>query len=335
MNRSPINIIAEAGVNHNGSISKAKKMIDVAAEAGADIVKFQTFTAEKLVIKTAEKANYQKKNSDENESQFQMLKKLELDRNNHKILIEYCKQKNIQFLSTAFDHQSINLLEELDIPIFKVPSGEITNLPYLRHIGSIGKPVLMSTGMSTISEVKNAMSILLNAGLKKDDLTILHCNSEYPSPMKDVNLKAIQTLQNELDVKVGYSDHTLGIEVPVAAVAIGATVIEKHFTLDRNLSGPDHSTSLEPFELKNMVSAIRNIEMALGDGMKKPSASEKKNILIARKSIVSKRGIKKGELFSEENLTVKRPGNGISPMKWDEILGSIAKKDYREDDLIQ
>ena len=334
MNKSHIIIIAEAGVNHNGSIPMAKEMIDVAADAGADLVKFQTFTAEKLVIKTAKKADYQKNSSDQTESQFQMIKKLELSRNDHEILLEHCNKNNIQFLSTPFDLQSIDLLDEINIPFFKIPSGEITNLPYLRHIGGIGKPVVISTGMATISEVKNAMSILLDAGIKQNDITVLHCNSEYPSPMKDVNLKAMQTLENELGVKVGYSDHTLGIEVSVAAVAMGAKVIEKHFTLDRNLYGPDHGASLEPSELKEMISAIRNIESALGDGVKKPSQSEIKNLLIARKSIVSKRPIKKGELFSEENLTVKRPGNGISPMKWDEILGSVSIRDYLKDELI-
>ncbi len=335
MNKSHIIIIAEAGVNHNGSIPMAKEMIDVAADAGADLVKFQTFTAEKLVIKTAKKADYQKNSSDQTESQFQMIKKLELSRNDHEILLEHCNKNNIQFLSTPFDRQSINLLDEINIPFFKIPSGEITNLPYLRHIGGIGKPVVISTGMATISEVKNAMSILLDAGIKQNDITVLHCNSEYPSPMKDVNLKAMQTLENELGVKVGYSDHTLGIEVSVAAVAMGAKVIEKHFTLDRNLYGPDHGASLEPSELKEMISAIRNIERALGDGVKKPSQSEIKNLLISRKSIVSKRPIKKGELFSKENLTVKRPGNGISPMKWDEILGSVSIRDYLKDELIQ
>ena len=334
MNKSQIIIIAEAGVNHNGSISMAKEMIDVAADAGANFVKFQTFTAEKLVIKTAEKADYQKNSSDQTESQFQMIKKLELNRNDHEILLEHCNKNNIQFLSTPFDLQSIDLLDEINIPFFKIPSGEITNLPYLRHIGSIGKPVVISTGMTTINEVKNAMSILLDSGIKQNDITVLHCNSEYPSPMRDVNLKAIQTLENELGVKVGFSDHTLGIEVSVAAVAMGAKVIEKHFTLDRNLYGPDHGASLEPSELKDMISAIRNIERALGDGVKKPSQSEIKNLLIARKSIVSKRPIKKGELFSEENLTVKRPGNGISPMKWDEILGSVSIRDYLKDELI-
>tara|TARA_B100000029_G_scaffold516583_1_gene631437 strand:- start:3219 stop:4226 length:1008 start_codon:yes stop_codon:yes gene_type:complete len=335
LNKSHIIIIAEAGVNHNGSIPMAKEMIDVAADAGADLVKFQTFTAEKLVIKTAKKADYQKNSSDQTESQFQMIKKLELSRNDHEILLEHCNKNNIQFLSTPFDRQSINLLDEINIPFFKIPSGEITNLPYLRHIGGIGKPVVISTGMATISEVKNAMSILLDAGIKQNDITVLHCNSEYPSPMKDVNLKAMQTLENELGVKVGYSDHTLGIEVSVAAVAMGAKVIEKHFTLDRNLYGPDHGASLEPSELKEMISAIRNIERALGDGVKKPSQSEIKNLLISRKSIVSKRPIKKGELFSKENLTVKRPGNGISPMKWDEILGSVSIRDYLKDELIQ
>jgi len=328
-------IIAEAGVNHNGDIGIAKRLIDVAANAGADMIKFQTFKAEKLVTKNAEKANYQKKLTGKKESQFQMIKKLELDWNAHKELNNYCKQKKIQFLSTAFDHSSIDLLAKMDLPFYKIPSGEITNLPYLRHIGYMGKPIVMSTGMANMDEVKVAMKVLLKAGVNKDNLIILHCNTEYPTPIIDVNLRAMLTIQEQLDVKVGYSDHTLGIEVAVAAVAMGACLIEKHLTLDKSLSGPDHSASLEPHEFISMVQAIRNIEKSMGSGIKTPSQSEKKNISVARKSIVAKKPIKKGELFSENNLTVKRPGTGISPMMWDNILGNIADRNYKVDDLIK
>jgi N,N'-diacetyllegionaminate synthase len=328
-------IIAEAGVNHNGSMASAKRLIDAAVEAGADYVKFQTFKAETLITQTAQKAEYQKNITDKNESQFDMIKNLELDRAAHEELIEYCNSKDIRFLSTAFDHDSIDMLAELDIPLFKIPSGEVTNLPYLRQIGGMGKPIIMSTGMSTMEEVRDALNILLKAGAEKDRITILHCNTEYPTPMEDVNLKAMLTIGNKLGVKVGYSDHTLGIEVSIAAVAMGATVIEKHFTLDRTLQGPDHAASLEPDELKRMVTAIRNIEKAMGDGVKKPSPSEIKNMHIARKSIVAKKSIKKGEMFSDENLTIKRPGTGISPMEWDTVLDTFASKDYHEDDLIE
>jgi len=328
-------IIAEAGVNHNGSIELAEKLIDVAAEAGANFVKFQTFKAETLVTQTADKAEYQKEISDTDESQFEMIKKLELDRAAHEELIGYCSQKNIQFLSTAFDHNSIDLLDEFNIPLFKIPSGEITNLPYLRHIGKMGKPIIMSTGMSTLDEVRDALNILIESGTEKEQITILHCNTEYPTPMKDVNLKAMLTIKDELGVNIGYSDHTLGIEVPIAAVAMGATIIEKHFTLDRNMAGPDHAASLEPGELRAMVVAIRNIEKAMGDGIKKLSSSETKNISVARKSIMAKMSIKKGELFTEENLTVKRPGTGISPMEWDTVIGKAASSDYEMDDFIR
>jgi len=328
-------IIAEAGVNHNGSIGLAKKLIDVAKDAGADYVKFQTFKAETLVTQTAYKAEYQKNNTDRNESQLDMIKKLELDREAHEKIIEYCKNKNIQFLSTAFDNDSIDLLAEFDIPLFKIPSGEITNLPYLRHIGRMSKPIIMSTGMATLKEVGNAMDVLLEAGVKKDDITILHCNTEYPTPMKDVNLRAMLTIRDELVVKVGYSDHTFGIEIPIAAVALGATVIEKHFTLARTQPGPDHAASLEPDELKAMVSAIRNIEKAMGDGVKKPSLSEIKNISVARKSIVAKNLIKKGECFTKDNITVKRPGTGVSPIEWDAYIGRSSDREYQPDDLIQ
>ena len=335
MNNKSTIIIAEAGVNHNGSIELAEKLIDVVAEAGADFVKFQTFKAETLVTQTANKAEYQKGITNTGESQFEMIKKLELDRKTHEELIDYCKIKDIQFLSTAFDHDSIDLLDELNIPLFKIPSGEITNLPYLRHIGKMGKPIIMSTGMSTLDEVHNALNILIESGTEKEQITILHCNTEYPTPMEDVNLKAMLTIKDELGVNIGYSDHTLGIEVAISAVAMGATVIEKHFTLDRNMSGPDHAASLEPEELKAMVTAIRNIEKAMGDGIKKPSSSETKNISVVRKSIVAKMSIKKGELFSEENLTIKRPGTGISPMEWDNLLNKKSKKDFDIDVLIK
>ena len=327
-------IIAEAGINHNGSIKMAKQLIDVAADAGADFVKFQTFKADSLVTKKADKADYQKKLTQKDESHFEMIRRLELDKSAHKELISYCIQKNIQFLSTAFDIESVNLLSELDIKIYKTPSGEITNLPYLRHIGGLGKPVIMSTGMATLDEVRAAMNLLIDAGLDKNDLTILHCNTEYPTPISDVNLNAMLTIKNEFKVKVGYSDHTLGIEIPIAAVAMGATVIEKHFTLDRTLNGPDHAASLEPDELKTMVQAIRNIQEAMGDGFKKPSHSEKKNIPIVRKSIIAKTHIEKGEIFTENNLEVKRPGTGISPMEWDKIIGKVSDKSYAKDELI-
>ena len=327
-------IIAEAGVNHNGSITLAKKLIDVAVTAGADAVKFQTFKAEKLVSKSAQKAEYQKETTNKNESQFEMLKKLELDINAHKELISYCSSKNIMFLSTPFDNESIDLLNELKLRIFKIPSGEITNLPYLRHIGSLNKNVILSTGMSNIGEIENALNILIDAGTKKKNITVLHANTMYPTPMEDVNLKAMLTIGNTFDIKFGYSDHTLGIEVDIAAVAVGASCIEKHFTLDNNMDGPDHKASLEPDELKKMVESIRNIEIALGNGIKKASSSETPNILIARKSIVANDDIKKGEILSETNLVVKRPGTGISPMQWDNTIGLLAIKDYKKDELL-
>jgi N,N'-diacetyllegionaminate synthase len=327
-------VIAEAGVNHNGDMALAKELVDVAAEAGADLVKFQTFRAETLLTQSAEKAQYQKNLTAGSESQFEMIKKLELDRDTHVELVDYCKCKKIQFLSTAFDQSSIDFLAELDIPFYKIPSGEITNLPYLRHVARMGKPVVMSTGMATLQEVREAMEVLLASGPKQDDITILHCNTEYPTPIVDVNLRAMLTIRDELGVKVGYSDHTLGIEVPIAAVGMGATIIEKHFTLSRTLPGPDHAASLEPHELKSMVAAIRNIEKALGDGEKKPSPSEVKNIPIVRRSIVAKKPIKKGEAFSEQNLTSKRPGSGISPMEWDDVIRSTAARDFEIDELI-
>ncbi len=327
-------IIAEAGVNHNGSIDFAKKLIDVAVNAGANAIKFQTFKAKNISIKKARKAMYQIKTTDKNETQFDMLKRLELNIDAHKELITYCKNKKIIFLSSPFDHEGIELLNYLELPILKIPSGEITNLPYLRHIGKLDKKIILSTGMSNIFEVKTALNILINSGTKKKNITILHANTEYPTSMRDVNLKAMLTIGKELDVNFGYSDHTLGIEVDIAAVAMGASCIEKHITLDCNMDGPDHKASLEPNEFKLMVTAIRNIELALGNGVKKPSKSEKKNIEIVRKSIVSKIKIQKGEILSEKNLTVKRPGKGISPMKWDEVVGTKAKKNYNKDELI-
>ncbi len=328
-------IIAEAGVNHNGSIELAKKLIDVAVDSGVDAVKFQTFKAVNLVCKNAQKADYQKENMDDgDDSQFNMLKKLELDMDTHKELISYCNSKNIMFLSTPFDHDSIELLNDLGLEIFKIPSGEITNLPYLRHIGKLNKKVILSTGMADIGEIEDALDVLIDAGTQKEKITILHANTMYPTPMEDVNLKAMVTIGNTFDCKYGYSDHTLGIEVDIAAVAMGASCIEKHFTLDKTMEGPDHKASLEPDELISMVKAIRNIELALGSSIKKPSKSETPNIQIARKSIVADCDIQKGEVFTEDNLSIKRPGNGINPMRWDEIVGTIASKDYNQDELI-
>jgi len=327
-------IIAEAGVNHNGSVQLAKKLIDKAVFSGADAVKFQTFKATNVVSKNAPKADYQKQTTNLRESQFDMIKRLELDERAHQELIAYCKEANIMFLSTPFDLDSVDLLNELGLQIFKIPSGEITNLPYLRRIGSLNKKVILSTGMSDLKEIGEAIKILTNAGTLKENITVLHANTMYPTPMEDVNLRAILTIQNKFDVAVGYSDHTLGIEVDIAAVAMGATVIEKHFTIDKTMDGPDHKSSIDPEELKAMVSSIRNIEKALGSSVKKPSKSEKPNISMARKSIVAKKSIKKGELFTEKNITIKRPGIGISPMKWDTILGKVAERDYQIDDLL-
>ena len=328
-------IIAEAGVNHNGSLDLAKKMIDAAVEAGADAVKFQTFKAEKVVSRYAPKAEYQKKTTTADESQLEMIKKLELDAAAHQTLIDYCKKKNIRFLSTPFDLESIDLLNELGLDIFKIPSGEITNLPYLRKIGALKKEVILSTGMAYLGEIKDVLDVLTGAGTKLKDITVLHCNTEYPTPFEDVNLRAMLTIKADFPgIQVGYSDHTLGVEVPIAAVAMGATIIEKHFTLDKNLPGPDHKASLEPHELKAMVRSIRNIEKALGSGIKNPSPSELKNKPIARKSIVAAINIRKGEPFTEKNLTVKRPGTGISPMRWDEVIGQVAQKNYEKDELI-
>lgn len=333
MNRTII--IAEAGVNHNGDIEKAKLLIEKAAEAGADFVKFQTFQSEKVVTKTAKRAEYQDANTGNSDSQYEMIKRLELSHEMHDKIIAHCKKNNIKFLSTGFDLESLDYLNGLGIPLFKIPSGEITNLPYLRKVASFGKPVVMSTGMADMKEVKEAVEVLVSEGIEKGSLTVVHCNTEYPTPMEDVNLRAMNSIGEELNVKIGYSDHTLGVEVPIAAVAMGATVIEKHFTLDRNLPGPDHIASLEPEELKEMVQSIRNIEQAIsGSGKKEPSLSETKNKAIVRKSIVAAKKIKEGDLFTESNLTVKRPGDGISPMQWDNLIGTRAKKDYLEDELI-
>lgn len=327
-------IIAEAGVNHNGDIVLAKRLVDVAVKAGADAVKFQTFKAEEIVSKTAQKANYQKRNAPDGLSQQAMLKALELSEAEYKELKNYCGKLKIDFLSTPFDLLSIDFLLSLGLETFKIASGEITNLPYLEKLGKLNRKIILSTGMSSLDEVQQAIDVLIRCGTSKVNITLLHANTQYPTPMNDVNLFAMQTLQREFDVNVGYSDHTLGIEVPIAATALGAVVIEKHITLDRGMSGPDHIASIEPDELQAMVCAIRNIDMALGDGVKKASVSEIENMSVARKSIVARRTILKGEVFSQDNLTVKRPGNGISPMHWYDIIGTKAKKNYQEDDLI-
>ena len=328
-------IIAEAGVNHNGSLELAKQLIDKAVEAGVDIIKFQTFKSEKLVSKTAKQAEYQQRNiGKKDEGQLAMLKKLELSRQDHEELIAYCNEKGIRFFSTAFDMDSIDYLHSLNMGLWKIPSGEITNYPYLRKIAQYHEPVILSTGMCELSDIEAALMVLLEFGVQKEQITVLHCNTEYPTPFQDVNLKAMLEIEERFGVKIGYSDHTKGIEVPIAAVALGATVIEKHFTLDRNMEGPDHKASLEPAELKAMVCAIRNIEQALGSGHKTISESEHKNIEIARKSIVAACPIKAGELLTEDNLTVKRTGNGISPMCWNKVIGTIATKDFEVEEVI-
>ena len=324
-------IIAEAGVNHNGSFALACKLVDAAKKAGVDCIKFQTFKSENLVSRTAKKAEYQKKTTGDS-SQQDMLKKLELSFDEFLQLKSYCEKVGICFLSTPFDFDSIDFLNSIDMPFWKIPSGEVTNLPYLLALAKTGKPVVMSTGMCTLQEMREAIDVLQANGTK--EIKLLHCNTEYPTPFEDVNLKAMQTMRDEFQMEVGYSDHTKGIEVPIAAVALGATIIEKHFTLDRNMEGPDHKASLEPNELAEMVCCIRNIEKALGSGDKTPSPSEKKNIAVARKSIVAKTKIKAGDTLTENNVTVKRPGTGISPMKWFEILGTKAVKDFDEDELI-
>jgi N,N'-diacetyllegionaminate synthase len=328
-------IIAEAGVNHNGDIALAKQLIDVALEAGADLVKFQTFSADRLATKNAKKADYQISATGQAESQYEMLRRLELNPQMHSELLAYCDSRNIEFFSTAFDIESVDLLVSLGTSLFKIPSGEITNFPYLRHIGQFGKPVLLSTGMSTFGEIEAAIEVLEKAGTPRSLITVLHCTTEYPAPMAEVNLKAMQNIQTTFGVEVGYSDHTAGIEVSIAAAALGATVIEKHFTLDKNLPGPDHKASLEPDELKAMVSAIRNIEIAMGDGIKRLTPSEAINKPIVRKSIVASKVIKAGELFTPDNITTKRPGIGISPMNWQMIIGAIAKRDFKVDEMIE
>ena len=327
-------VIAEAGVNHNGSLDLALELVDAASEAGADVVKFQTFKAENLVSESAPKANYQLAKTESSESQFEMLRRLELSHEMHQIIIDRCKEKKIRFASTGFDEESVNYLVGLGLNFLKIPSGEITNFPLLNLIGKKGLPTILSTGMSTMQEVKDALDVLINAGVQKSDIVVLQCTTEYPTPMEDVNLRAMLTMENELGVKVGYSDHTEGIEVSIAAVAIGATIIEKHFTLDRSMKGPDHAASLEPHELKQMIFSIRNIEKSLGDGEKKPSKSEELNIGVVRKSVIASKSIKAGENFTIDNLGVKRPGTGISPMQWDELLGLQASKDFKVDELI-
>lgn len=328
-------IIAEAGVNHNGNLGTARQLIKVAAYAGADMVKFQTFKAGKLVTHSAAKAKYQQATTGKEQSQYEMIKALELDFTSHEVLIQYCRENEIGFISTPFDHDSIDLLAGLGQRIWKIPSGEITNLPYLRKIGGMRQEIILSTGMADLGEIEDALAVLEGAETSRDKITVLHCNTEYPTPMRDVNLQAMKTIESAFPgIRVGYSDHTEGIEVPIAAVALGATVIEKHFTLDKNMEGPDHRASLEPDELKAMVTAIRNIEQAMGDGVKRPSPSEMKNKPITRKSIVAACDIQKGEIFTEQNLAIKRPGTGIIPMRWDELIGQTALKNYIVDDLI-
>jgi N,N'-diacetyllegionaminate synthase len=328
-------IIAEAGVNHNGDLELAKKLVNIAADAGADLVKFQTFNANRQVTRSANKADYQIQSTGIDESHYEMLKRLELTEGMHHELIDYCDKRNIGFLSTGFDIESINLLVRLGQNQFKIPSGEITNLSYLHHIGRFGKPIILSTGMATLGEIEAAIEVLEKAGTTRSKITVLHCTTEYPTPMSEVNLRAMQSIQAAFGVAVGYSDHTLGVEVAIAAVAMGASVIEKHFTIDRCLPGPDHKASLEPKELANMVKSIRNIEIALGDGVKRLSKSEYINKAVSRKSIVASQAIKVGEIFSNDNLTTKRPGTGISPMLLDQVLGRNARRDFNVDDLIE
>ena len=325
-------IIAEAGVNHNGDVETAKRLVDAAAEAGADAVKFQTFKAEKRVCRNAQKAAYQMVTTDQEETQFDMLKKLELTTEMHELLAAYCKQKNVMFLSTPFDTDSLRYLVKLGVGIVKLPSGEITNYPLLREAGKTQKRIILSTGMSTLEEVREAVKVLKDNG--SEEVILLHCNTQYPTPYGDVNLRVMRTMQKELGLPVGYSDHTQGIEIPIAAAALGAVVIEKHFTLDKNMEGPDHRASLEPDELKRMVEGIRRVEQALGNGTKEASESEKGNISIVRKSIVAARAVKKGERLTEKNLTTKRPGTGLNPMRWNEVIGKAADRDYEADEMI-
>jgi len=327
-------IIAEVGVNHNGNLDLAKQLVDAAANAGADLVKFQTFKASHVVTQNSPKAEYQKKNTPKEQSQFEMLKGLELTIEMHEALIAHCKKKKISFFSTGFDIQSLDYLHSLGFNCFKIPSGEITNLPYLRHVGTFGKSLILSTGMATLCEIEDALNVLEAVGMLRKNIIVLHCNTAYPTPMADVNLKAMCTIRDTFGVDVGYSDHTLGIEVAIAAVTLGAAVIEKHFTLDRNLPGPDHKASLLPNEFAEMVRSIRNIEQALGTGIKQPSPSELKNKPIARKSLVAIKPIRAGDVFAKENIGVKRPGTGISPMLWDKVMGQVANRDFATDELI-
>lgn len=327
-------IIAEAGVNHNGSLETALQLVDAAVEAGADIVKFQTFQADRLVTKGAAKADYQKVTTGADESQFEMIRRLELTDAMHQALVAHCRQRGIEFFSTAFDIESLDYLMELGISRIKIPSGEITNLPYLRRVSRCGKPVILSTGMATYGEIEAAIDTLEWGGVRRADLSVLHCSTEYPVPKDEVNLRAMRSIGDAFGVQVGFSDHTEGIEIPIAAVALGATVIEKHFTLDRNMPGPDHRASVEPGELAMLVRSIRNVELAMGDGIKRPSASEIRNRTIARKSLVAAKVIAQGELFDENNLAVKRPGNGISPMRLDELIGRPAPRSFEADELI-
>ena len=328
-------IIAEAGVNHNGDMKIARALIDAAAGSGADIVKFQSFTVERLVTGSALKADYQTINTGSNESQYLMLQRLELSEKMHEELITYASKRNIEFFSTAFDLQSLDYLMSLGMQRIKIPSGEITNLPYLRRVGGFGKQVILSTGMSNMADIEAALDILESSGTPRSQIIVLHCNTEYPAPMNEVNLRAMQSIAQAFGVQVGFSDHTKGVEIAIAAVALGACVIEKHLTLDRNMPGPDHLASIEPDELARMISSIRNVETAMGDGIKRPTLSETKNIAVARKSLVAARNIQKGEKFTLENITVKRPGTGISPMRIDELIGRISERSFNADEIIE
>jgi len=328
-------IIAEAGVNHNGSLDIAKRLIESASVAGADMIKFQTFKAGNVVSKDAKQADYQKRNLGNETSQYDMLKDIELSSNDHKALVKHCKKFNIEFFSTAFDMESIILLESIKMPIWKIPSGEITNLPYIKKIGSFGKPVILSTGMATMGEIEAAIGLIEAAGTSRDKITVLHCTTDYPASPDEINLSAMQTIGNAFKVRYGYSDHSEGIEISLAAVAMGASIIEKHFTLDKKMKGPDHKASLEPYEMKQLIDGIRKIERAIGNGIKIPSTGEMKNKNLVRKSIVASRAIRKGEKFSDENITVKRPGDGLSPMIWEHVIGLKAGKSYLKDEKIR
>lgn len=328
-------VIAEAGVNHNGNIDIALQLIDVAADAGADLVKFQTFSADRIALKNAKKAEYQVAQTGASETQHEMLKRLELSVTDHEVLVRHCKNRGISFLSTGFDIESLDFLAGLGQTLFKIPSGEITNLPYLRHVATFNEEVILSTGMANLGEIEEALVALELAGCSRENVTVLHCTTEYPAPFAEVNLRAMNAIGTAFGVSVGYSDHTTGIEVPIAAVALGATVVEKHFTLDRTMPGPDHAASLEPLELKAMISAIRNVESAMGSCVKRRSVSEERNLQVVRKSIVAARNIETGEIFSAENLTTKRPGTGLSPMLWDEVVGRASHRAYCKDELIE